>query len=227
MFLRANRKARRVPFDQEGGELLAIHLGKYREQVGESAIGDPHLLAVQDVVTAVGREHRPRAAVHGIATGGGFRQSIRTDPLTRGEFRQVLPLLFVSAVPHDGQRADAHMRAERHRKTGQLADGFGNQRGGHLVHFQAAVGFGNIHRHQPKFAGLAQQTLGDHEVFGLDLGSRRHHLVLGEVDCGLGNLPVLLGEVFGCEYVLRIAFLGEETAAFYAFRRRLGVRCCH
>src|ERR1039458_316952 len=38
----------------------------------------------------------------------------------------------------------------------------------------------NVHAHQAEFAGLAQQALGYHEAFCLDLGSRRHHLVLGE-----------------------------------------------
>src|ERR1019366_125543 len=72
VFLRADRETRRITLDQEGGELLAIHLAEYREQVGEAAVGDPHFFAVEDVVPAVGREYRPRAAVHGIAGGGGF-----------------------------------------------------------------------------------------------------------------------------------------------------------
>jgi hypothetical protein len=44
------------------------------------------------------------------------------------ELRQILALLFLGAVPDDGQRADAHVRAEGHRKAGQFADGFGDQR---------------------------------------------------------------------------------------------------
>src|ERR1039458_4784117 len=87
MLFGANRETRRLAFDQEGRKLLAIHLGEYREQIGEAAVGDPHLLAVEDVVLPVGRKHRPRAAVHGIAGGGGFRERIRADPLRSEERR--------------------------------------------------------------------------------------------------------------------------------------------
>ena len=50
-------------------------------------------------------------------------------------------------------------------------------------------------RHQAEFAGLAQQAAGDGEVLGLDLGGRGHDLVGGELGGGLGDLPVLFGEV--------------------------------
>ena len=75
--------------------------------------------------------------------------------------------------------------------------------GGHFVHLEAAVRLGNVDAHQPEFAGLAQQAAGDGEVLGLDLGGRRHHLVGGEVDRGLGDLPVFFGEVLRREDILR------------------------
>ena len=56
----ADRKARRVALDQEGGELLAIDLGEDGEQVGEAAVGDPHLLAVEHVVLCRPRESTAR-----------------------------------------------------------------------------------------------------------------------------------------------------------------------
>ena len=41
---------------QERGELLAADFGEHREQVRRAAVGDPHLLAVEDVVRAVGAQ---------------------------------------------------------------------------------------------------------------------------------------------------------------------------
>ena len=35
--------------DQEGGELLAVDLGEYHEQVGEPAVRDPHLLPAEQI----------------------------------------------------------------------------------------------------------------------------------------------------------------------------------
>ena len=46
LFLAARDAAER-PLDDERGELLAVDLGKDDEDVGEAAVGDPHLLAVQ------------------------------------------------------------------------------------------------------------------------------------------------------------------------------------
>ena len=40
--------------DEERGELLAVDLREDGEQIGEAAVGDPHLLAVEQVVPAVG-----------------------------------------------------------------------------------------------------------------------------------------------------------------------------
>ena len=60
----ADGEAGEVFLDQERGELLAVNLGEDGEQVGEVGVGDPHLLAVQDVVLAVGRQHGAGAAVH-------------------------------------------------------------------------------------------------------------------------------------------------------------------
>ena len=172
VLLRAHREAGRVALDEERGELLAVDLGEDREHVGEAAVGDPHLFAVQDVVLAVGRKHRARAAVHGVGSRRRFRERIGADPFAGRQLGQILLLLRLGAVPDDGQRADADVRAERHGEAGKLAHRFGDDGGRHLVHFQAAVGLGNVHRHQSQFAGLAQQAAGHREILGFDLGRR-------------------------------------------------------
>src|SRR5262245_17197694 len=39
----------RLPFDDERAELVAIDFGEDDEDVGETTVGDPHLLAVENV----------------------------------------------------------------------------------------------------------------------------------------------------------------------------------
>ena len=116
------------------------------------------------------------------------------------------------------------MRAKGHREAGQFADGFRNHRGSHLVHLQAAIRLGNIHAHQPQLAGLAQQSFGDIEFLGLNVRSRRQHLVEGELHRGFRDLPLLFGEILRCEYVARVALFEQEAAAL---RRFCGHGCCY
>ena len=58
VLFRAHRESGKILLYQEGGEFLAIDLREYGEQVGESGVGDPHLLAIQNVVLAIGGERR-------------------------------------------------------------------------------------------------------------------------------------------------------------------------
>ncbi len=47
-----------IALDEERGELFAIDLGEDCVEIGEAAVGDPHLLAVKDVVLSVGESRR-------------------------------------------------------------------------------------------------------------------------------------------------------------------------
>ena len=42
-----------IGLDEDGAELVAIDLTEHREQVREPRVGDPHLLAIDDVVLAI------------------------------------------------------------------------------------------------------------------------------------------------------------------------------
>ncbi len=138
-----------------------------------------------------------------------------------------LLLLGLGSVADDGQRADADVGAEGHRETGELADGFGDERAGDLVHLQAAVLFGDVDGHEAEVAGFAEQGAGDGEVLGFDLGGRRQHFVGSEFHRGFGDLAVFVGEVLGRENILRVAFFDEEAAAFYAFCHSGSIGCGH
>ena len=59
--------------------------------------------------------------------------------------------------------------------------------------------------------------------------TEEHRLIGRTADEFIDNevLPVLFGEVFRCEHILRIALLGEEAAALDPFRHHLHVAGCH
>ena len=210
-----DREPGRAALDDEGRELLAVDLGEDREHVGEAAVGDPHLLAVEDVVLAVRREHRARAAVHGVGSRRRFRQRVGADPFAGRQLRQILLLLRLGAVPDDRQRADADVRAERHREAAQLAHRFGDQRRRSPCPSRGRRSFGDVDGHQAQLAGLAQQRrVTSKFLASISSAAGRTSLVVNSIG-GLGDLPVLLGEVLGREDILRLALLGEEAAAFH------------
>ena len=68
VLFRAYGKARELALHDEGGELLSIHLREHNKKIGETCIGNPHLLAVQDVVFAIAGKVRLGAAIQRIGT---------------------------------------------------------------------------------------------------------------------------------------------------------------
>ncbi len=72
----------------------------------------------------------------------------------------------------------------------------GDDGGGDLVHFQAAVGFRNFHRAEAELTRFLQQLAGDGEVLVLHLLDIGDNLVDGKLLRGLPDELVLLGEIF-------------------------------
>ena len=54
LLFRAGRDAGKGAFHQKSRELVAVDLGEDGEEVGAAAVGDPHLLTIQHVVSSVG-----------------------------------------------------------------------------------------------------------------------------------------------------------------------------
>ena len=76
VLFRADSEAGGVALDKEGGELFSpSHLGEDGVEVGDAAVGDPHLLAVEHVVGAVGRKRGAGTDVHGVGAGAGFESA--------------------------------------------------------------------------------------------------------------------------------------------------------
>src|SRR5207245_10014339 len=63
LFLGPDRKSRKAALDDKGGKFFAVHFREDREYSRESAVGDPHVLAVQDAMAAVRRQSGPGAGI--------------------------------------------------------------------------------------------------------------------------------------------------------------------
>ena len=110
-FFGAGRDAGKFTLDQECGELLAADFGEDRKQIGRAAVGDPHFLAVEDVVFAIRTEVGAGAGGQRVGTGVRLGEAVSAQHFHLGQFGQVMLLLFLGAEIQNGQRADAHVRA--------------------------------------------------------------------------------------------------------------------
>ena len=97
--------------DDEGGEVLAVDLGEDDEEVGEAAVGDPHLLARQHEA-AVGLPHRARLGAERVRPRPGLAQAVGADVLAGDQAGQVLLLLRFGAEHVDRQDGEVGLRAE-------------------------------------------------------------------------------------------------------------------
>jgi hypothetical protein len=81
---------------------LWVHdLGEHCEDVREATVGDPHLLAIDDVVLAVVGQHGLRATAVGIAARAGFSEAVGGLPFARGQLGDVLLALCLVAIVQD------------------------------------------------------------------------------------------------------------------------------
>ena len=101
LFLAGAEAAERA-LDDEGGELLAVDLGEDDEDVGEAAVGDPHLLA-RERPAAVRLFRGPGLGGERVRSGAGFAERVGADDLAAQEARQVIRLLRLGAEEDDGQ----------------------------------------------------------------------------------------------------------------------------
>ncbi len=208
-------------FYKERGKLFAVNFREYRKQVGKTGVGDPHFLAVQDVMFAVRRKHGAGAAIERVGARRRFRQRVRANDFSRCQSRQVFFLLLFGAEVNDGQHSNAAVRAPCGGKTGVLGDVIGDDGGSDFVHLETAVGLGNLDAAEAEVAGLFQQIAGNRVILMLDLLGLGQNFVDGKF---FGRLPdhlVLLGKIFRGEYIGSLPLFEQEAAA-----ENLGLRDC-
>ena len=100
-------------------------LGEDDVEIGEAAVGDPHLLAVQDEA-AVRLADRARFRAERVGARARLAQAVRADDLAGQQPRQIPLLLILGAEQRERQhqqvRVGAERRAERRRLRHPLAD---------------------------------------------------------------------------------------------------------
>ena len=101
---------------EERREVLAVDLGEDGVEVGEAAVGDELLRAVQDVVFAVRGQRGDRAASQRVAAGFGLGEAVGGDPLGGDDLGEVLLLLLLRPVINQRQRPDPGVGGDRRRE---------------------------------------------------------------------------------------------------------------
>ncbi len=190
--------AGKAPLDEERREELRVHLGKDDEEVGEAAVGDPHLLAAEDEA-AVSLAGCPRLGAERIRARARLAQRIGADDLAAHEAGQVALLLFLGAEAEERGNREAGLRAERRREGRRLSNRLADDDRRDLVELDATVRLGHVRAEEAEVAGTADECAGERPVLLLELVEDRQHLARDEL---LGRLPdqlVLVAQPLGRE----------------------------
>ncbi len=205
--------ARGAALDEKGGELFAIDLREDRVEIGFAAVGDPHLLAVEDVVGAIRRKVGAGFGGEGIGPGLRLAEAIGADDFGARELRQVLFFLRVGAEEQERQRGDAGVRAVPSAEGAVAGELLGDHHVGGEIHLHAAVFFGREDGFESESRGFAQKRNGNVEIAMLHFFDVRRDLFIEEFARRAGDGVVLFGEIFGREDGAgRLIFYEEGTA---------------
>jgi hypothetical protein len=85
--------------------------------------------------------------------------------------------------------------------------------GSDLVHFEAAVRFGDFDAAEPEFSGFFQQIARDREILVLDFLDIRQNLVDGKLFRRLPDELMLLAEIFRRENLVGLPGFQQKAAA--------------
>ena len=214
-----------VTFQNKAGEFLAVHFGEDGQHVGETAVGDPHLLTVQNPMLAVRAQPRGGFRAQRVRTRTRFAQAIGADPFAAADLGQVLGFLFMRAEQNDGQQPDAAGRAEAGRERGLAGHKLSDQHVRDVIQFQSAVFFGNVGVDETEIGGLFDQAALNLVILAFDQVVLRDDFFVKEFLRRLPDHPLFIGEIFGRIHRAGLGLLQEEPAAFDDFF--FHCCCCH
>src|SRR5262245_13108916 len=203
-----------VVFDDEAGEFFAVDFGEDYIDVGEPAVGDPHLLAVQNPMRPFRIESRGGLGRESVGARPGFAQAIGRDPFARPDLRQVFFLLLLRAEINDRQKPDAGRRAEGRGERTLAGDVFRDQHRRNMIERKPAVLLRDARREQPQLARFAQQLALQFVILFLDARAVRRHLFFNIFGGRLRDHSLLFGEILRREDQTRRRIGDQETAAF-------------
>ena len=173
---------------------LGIALGEHELVVGLGRVGDPVLLAVQQV-GAVGLADRGGQHRRNVGSGRRLGQAEAAQLLALRQRHEVALLLLLAAVPQqrEGVQADVH---RDQRAEGRLAplDLLADQRLAHVVEAGAAV-LGRDRRAQDAQLGHALDDPHVEVVVDVVVLGDRHHPPVDELTDGLLDRPLVVGQL--------------------------------
>ena len=178
-FLR-NAETGHALFDQKSSHTarakLGFGLGIDHQRVGVRPIGDPHLAAIEQVITAFVFGLQLHA--DDIRTGPRLAHRQRTDMLAADQLGQVFLLLRLAAVALELVDAEVRVRAIGQADRSRSAtDFFHRDHVRQIAHIGPAIFLGDGNAEHPELAHLAPQVHRE-LVARVDLGRARRDLLL-------------------------------------------------
>ena len=198
--------------DDEGGDVLAVHLGENNEDISPRGIGDPHLGAVENVMGLVGGEHGLGLHAEGVGAGAGLTEAVGGHELAGGEPRQVFFLLRLVAEIRDRARADAAVRAAGDAEAREPAELLGDAERRDLAEAETVVSLGHLEAEQAELRGLTEEFRREALLMVLERLEAREHFLVHELLGGGGHFALVAGEILGGEDELGLG-LGEQKVA--------------
>src|SRR6266700_2458210 len=191
----------------------AVNFCKHDVDIREAAVGDPHFLAVQDVVRALFVQFGARQRVLRIRACLRLGKAVRADPLAGGELRQILFLLRFRAKVHNRQRADASVRSVRYREAAVNGKFFREHRGGDFVQPRAAKFLRHSTTHQTDFAALFHQLRHQPGFLVLQFLDERENFLEDKFFRRLPDQFLIVGQISGREHIAWLRRFQEKASS--------------
>ena len=205
--------------DDERGEVLTVDLGEDDVDVGESTVGNPHLLAVEHIAAVI-LTRRAGLGAERIRPRARFAQTIRTNQFPAHELREILLFLRIGAEHSDRHDDQTGLRTERGAKRATLTNPTGDDGRAHLVQREPAIGLRNVGPHQTQLTSTPEQLAREVPILGLKLIVGPHDLVRHELLGRLVDESMLLRLLLRREHSVARCVCQEPGAAFLCGRSR-------
>ena len=213
MFFIAWLEAWERALHDERSKLFAIDLRKHNVNIGEAAVGDPHLLSVENVMRSFRIQFRAGQRVLRVRPRLGLGKAVRADPLAGGQLRQILFLLRFCAEVHDRQCPNSRMRTVRHREPAVNRKFFRQHCRGNFVQPRAAILLGNTTTHQTDFATFFHQLGHQPGLFVFEFFDERKNFLEDKFLSRLPDQLLIVRQIRGREDVARLRRFQEKAAS--------------